>query len=280
MTKEAKPARREFLGASAMALGGVGLSSLGLTGCATPIASERPTQQPLIRPGDTVLFQGDSITDAGRDRKTAGIANDKKALGNGYAWLAAAGLLVQHGAADEPASQAAMPGSKSGLRIFNRGISGHKVVQLDQRWQRDCVDLKPDVLSILIGVNDIWHTKNGKFNSTPAIYEKDYDALLERTRTELPKVRLIVCEPFVLRCGAIDESWFPEFDEYRAAARRLADKHHATFVAFQSMFDKAAKIAPPAHWAGDGVHPSNAGKAMMAHTWLATVNHAHLHAHT
>ena len=275
MTKDAKPARREFLGASAMVLTG-----LGLTSCATSNGRERPTHQPLIRPGDTVLFQGDSITDAGRDRKTAGIANDMLALGNGYAWLAAAGLLVQHGAADEAAPDAEHTASNSGLRVFNRGISGHKVLQLDHRWQRDCVDLKPDVLSILIGVNDIWHTKNGKYNSTPAIYEKDYDALLERTRNELPNVRLVVCEPFVTRCGSIDDSWFPEFDEYRAAARRLADKHHATFVAFQTMFDKAAKIASPAHWAGDGVHPSNAGKAMMAHTWLTTFNHAHLHAHS
>tara|TARA_R110002073_G_scaffold134763_1_gene282542 strand:- start:2556 stop:3386 length:831 start_codon:yes stop_codon:yes gene_type:complete len=274
MSNEAQPARRDFLGASALALGGLGLGGLGLTSCATPIASDtsdQPMHDPVVRPGDTVLFQGDSITDAGRSRKTADIANDQQALGRGYAWLAAAGLLVQHGAAGEA-------DSKPGLRVFNRGISGHKVVQLDKRWQRDCVDLKPDVLSILIGVNDIWHTKNGKFKSTPAIYERDFDALLERTRNELPNVRLVVCEPFVLRCGAIDESWFPEFDEYRAAARRLAGKHHATFVAFQSMFDKAATIAPPEHWAGDGVHPSEAGKAMMAHTWLSTVHHAHLHA--
>jgi lysophospholipase L1-like esterase len=282
MTNEAKPARREFFGASALALTGVGLSAAGLTSCATPIGREHstidPALQPLVRPGDTVLFQGDSITDAGRDRKTASIANDMLALGKGYAWLAAAGLLMQHGANNETEQSAATAASATpGLRVFNRGISGHKVLQLDKRWQRDCVDLKPDVLSILIGVNDIWHSKNGKFNSTPAIYEKDYDALLERTHNELPNVRLVVCEPFVLRCGAIDDSWFPEFDEYRAAARRLANKHRATFVAFQTMFDKAAKIAPPAHWAGDGVHPSEAGKAMMAHTWLATVNHAHLH---
>lgn len=271
MSNEPLPARRHFLGASALALGGAGLSGLGLSSCQTANTAEHVAGPPLIRPGDTILFQGDSITDAGRNRKTATIANDKKALGNGYAWLAAAGLLMQHGAATED--------NKSGLRIFNRGISGHKVVQLDERWQRDTVDLKPDVLSILIGVNDIWHTKNGRFKSTPAIYERDYDALLDRTRNELPTTRLVVCEPFVLRCGAIDESWFPEFDEYRAAARKLADKHGATFVAFQSMFDKAARIAPPEHWAGDGVHPSNTGKAIMAHEWLTTVNHAHLRQH-
>ena len=275
MTKEAKPARREFFGASALALGGASLTAMGLNSCATPSTAGRALGPRLINPGDTILFQGDSITDAGRDRKTADLANDKKALGNGYAWLAAAGLLMQYGAAasaGEPASE----GKKAGLRVFNRGISGHKVVQLDKRWQRDCVDLKPNLLSILIGVNDIWHTKNGKFHSTPTIYERDYDALLERTRNELPETRLVVCEPFVLRCGAINESWFPEFDEYRAAARRLSDKHGATFVAFQTMFDKAAKLAPPEHWARDGVHPSEAGKAIMAHEWLTTVNHAHV----
>ncbi|MFT7535924.1 MAG: hypothetical protein ACI85K_001877, partial [Hyphomicrobiaceae bacterium] len=140
MTNEAKPARREFFGASALALTGVGLSAAGLTSCATPIGREHstidPALQPLVRPGDTVLFQGDSITDAGRDRKTASIANDMLALGKGYAWLAAAGLLMQHGANSETEQSAATTASATpGLRVFNRGISGHKVLQLDKRWQ-------------------------------------------------------------------------------------------------------------------------------------------------
>jgi len=262
-----QPARRDFLGASVAALGG--LAGLSLTGCATPTvhaADSIPTAKPWLAAGDTVLFQGDSITDAGRNRKTAAKANDQTALGRGYAWLAAAELLVQHHAEDG-----------SNVSIFNRGISGHKVFQLANRWQRDCLDLKPNLVSILIGVNDIWHTKNGKYKGTVPIYEHDYDQLLARTRDQLPGVRLVVCEPFVLRCGAVKESWFPEFDGYRAAARNVANKHGAVFVPFQSMFDKASSYAPSEHWAKDGVHPSPAGAALMAHTWITTVNHAHMH---
>jgi len=249
--------RREFLGTSLAALGGI-----GLTGCAahgSGAHAKRSTDDPesLISRGDLVLFQGDSITDAGRSREQAGEPNSQPALGSGYAWLAAGGLLV-----DRPGEE---------LQIFNRGISGNKVFQLAERWDQDCLTLEPDVLSILIGVNDIWHARNGNYDGTVETYERDYNALLERTRAALPDVELVLCEPFVLRCGAIDDSWFPEFDEYRAAACRVAEAHAATWVAFQAMFDEAIRYAPPEHWAGDGVHPSSAGAALMAQTWLEAV---------
>ncbi|MEO6596833.1 MAG: SGNH/GDSL hydrolase family protein [Planctomycetota bacterium] len=256
MSHNAPLDRRDLLGASLAAAAG-----LSLTGCAAlaagPKTTDKSTAQSLIAPGDTVLFQGDSITDAGRSREHAGDANTLAALGGGYAWLAAAGLLVSY--------------KGENLRSFNRGISGHKVFQLAERWQRDCLDLAPNVVSILIGVNDIWHSKGGGYAGTVAIYERDYDALLARTHAALPNVKLVVCEPFVLRCGAVDASWFPEFDEYRAAAKRVAAKHRATWVAFQSMFDEAVGYAPPEHWAKDGVHPSPSGAALMAQTWLDAV---------
>ncbi len=239
--------RRTFLGAS--------LATLGVAGCASPSADSAESTS-LVSAGDVVLFQGDSITDAGRTRDTASQPNVQSALGRGYAWLAASGLLVQRG---------------GDCTVFNRGISGHKVFQLQKRWERDCLALKPNLVSILIGVNDIWHTKNGKYDGTIEIYERDYLALLEETRAKLPGVRLVVCEPFVLRCGAVDESWFPEFDGYRAAARRVADAHGATWVGFQAMFDEAIRYAPAEHWAKDGVHPSPAGAALMAQTWLRAV---------
>jgi lysophospholipase L1-like esterase len=211
----------------------------------------------LVRDHGIILFQGDSITDAGRSREKASLANEQSALGSGYAWLAAAALLV-----DRP---------NGALKIYNRGISGHKVFQLAERWQADCLDLKPNVLSILIGVNDLWHSLDGKYQGTVEIYERDYRALLERTQKNLPGVRLVVCEPFVLRCGAVNEKWFPEFDRYRAAARRVAGAYHATFVPFQLMFNEAVRYAPPAHWASDGVHPTMTGASLMAHTWLRIV---------
>lgn len=224
---------------------------------AAPTADTASREPRSLREGDVILFQGDSITDSGRDRGREGQANDHGALGNGYALLAGTGMLC------------AQPEAK--LQVHNRGISGHKVFQLADRWQKDCLDLKPAVLSILIGVNDIWHKRNGHYDGTLEVYERDYDALLARTREALPGTRLVVCEPFVLKCGAVDDSWFPEFDGYRAAARRVADKHRATFVAFHSMFEEAVKVAPAKHWAGDGVHPSAAGAGLMAAAWLRAV---------
>jgi lysophospholipase L1-like esterase len=250
--------RREFLQSSSLALRGALVGGLlAQAASARAAQSWRPAPRALIKKGDVVLLQGDSITDAGRSRDKAGEANNQAALGAGYAWLAAAELLVGR--------------PKDDLKVYNRGISGHKVFQLAERWQNDCLDLKPNVLSILIGVNDFWHTLDGKYQGTVEIYERDYRALLERTRRALPQVKLIVCEPFVLRCGAVNEKWFPQFDGYRAVAKRVATAFGATFIPFQAMFDEAIKYAEPAHWAADGVHPTSSGASLMAYNWLRAV---------
>jgi len=247
----ASVSRRQFAAISAATLA----ASQAVPQTAT--AAEASQGSPL-KPGITLLFQGDSITDAGRSREAAGEANSQPALGNGYAWLAASQLLVDR------------PGD--GIKIFNRGISGNKVPDLDGRWQAECVDLKPNVLSILIGVNDIWRTFDRGDKGTAEIYEAGYQALIEKTKAALPQTTLVICEPFVLRCGAITDAWFPKFDGYRAAAKRVAEKAGAIFVPFQTMFDEASKIAPPERWAGDGVHPSADGAALMAHTWRRVVD--------
>lgn len=249
--------RRGFLrGTAAAALGAASVGAL--SGCGDEkIALPGVGRGKLIKKNSLILFQGDSITDAGRDRRRENNANDSRALGKGYAFLAACQLLARC-AGDE-------------LKIYNRGISGNKVFQLAERWDKDCLSLKPDVLSILIGVNDIWHKLNGNYDGTVEVYEKDYDKLLTRTRKALPDVRLVVCEPFVLRCGAVNDKWFPEFDGFRQAAAKVAAAHGAVFIPFQAMFDKAVEKAPPSHWAGDGVHPSMAGAALMAQAWIDSV---------
>ena len=252
--------RRNFLMASGALAGAAGVA--GLAGCAHPSGAAAVRGQPVLKPlpkDAVILFQGDSITDAGRDRSQLDKPNLQTAMGNGYAWIAATGLLL-----DRP---------KQNLQIYNRGISGNKVFELAQRWDADCLNLKPDLLSILIGVNDIWHTLAGAYQGTVEIYERDYRALLERTRKALPKTRLVVCEPFVLRCGAVNEKWFPQFDAYRASARSVAAAFDATFVPFQSMFNDLVSYAPPQFWAQDGVHPSPFGAAAMAHCWLTQVSH-------
>jgi len=211
----------------------------------------------LPRPpaGTVVLFQGDSITDCGRNR-AAGDPNVAGALGTGYPLLVASTELAAH--------------AESGLKFYNRGVSGNKVPDLEQRWAADTLALKPDVLSVLIGVNDFWHRQKG-YTGTVADYETGFAALLQATRQALPSVRLVVIEPFVLRCGAVDASWFPEFDERRAAAARVARQANATFVAMQARFTELASRTSPEYWAADGVHPTPAGHALIAERWRRAV---------
>jgi lysophospholipase L1-like esterase len=228
--------RREFLAATTALVG-----------------SARRPQTPASAPdGTVILFQGDSITDCGRHR-TAAEPNSAGALGTGYPLLVASAALAAH--------------PERGLRFYNRGVSGNKVPDLQQRWDVDTLELRPDVLSILIGVNDFWHKLGGGYTGTVQDYEDQYAALLERTRRALPRVRLIVVEPFVLRCGAVDDHWFPEFDARRAAAARVAEHARATFVPLQVVFNARARTVAPQYWAADGVHPTPAGHAVIAERW-------------
>ncbi|MCB1228784.1 MAG: SGNH/GDSL hydrolase family protein [Verrucomicrobiae bacterium] len=234
----------------------------GLTGSAAAALSFSPStsraEAPKLAKGNVILFQGDSITDAGRDRKTQDQANDSAMLGRGYPHFIADGLLADHADLD--------------LKIYNRGISGNKVPDLDARWQKDCLDLKPNILSILIGVNDIWHKLNGRYDGTPEIYRDGFTALLDRTKKALPDVTLVICEPFVLKTGAVNDTWFPEFETRRAFAEEVAKKANAIWVPFQKMFnDAVASGTEPAHWAKDGVHPTADGHQLMAKTWRETV---------
>lgn len=207
--------------------------------------------------GDKILFQGDSITDAGRNKEKDGY-NNAADLGNGYAFLAAAELLYRHADKD--------------LKVYNKGISGNKVYQLAERWDKECLEIQPDVLSILIGVNDYWHQHNGNYDGTVEVYQNDLTQLLERTRQQLPQVKLVIGEPFAVKgVKAVDDSWYPQFDEYRAAAKDIAAAQGAIFIPFQTVFDQAEKVAPGSYWTPDGVHPSLAGAQLMAQAWLKAV---------
>ena len=240
-----RTSRREFLGA-------------GLAGLAVGEWPRRRAPTPNSpQAGTTVLlFQGDSITDCSRNRQIT-TPNDPRALGTGYPLLLTAALRERHPARD--------------LQVFNRGVSGDKVIDLRARWQSDTLALHPAIISILVGVNDLWHTLSGRYDGTVEKYQAGYDALLASTRNALPGVTLIVLEPFALRTGAVTDAWFPEFDRYRAAADRVARTNDAVFVPLHDMFQELARQNGPAYWAADGVHPTLAGHEAIARKWLEIV---------
>src|SRR5690606_2383262 len=245
--------RRNFLKKAALS-GAMAISLQEIVAAAMPAGIKKIS----LKPGSTILFQGDSITDAGRNREEMA-PNHSGALGRGYAFLASGQLMYDHAGKD--------------IKIYNKGISGNKVYQLAERWDKDCLELKPDVRSILIGVNDYWHKRNGNYNGPPDVYRKDLTALLERTKKSLPNVALVICEPFAITgTKSVDNSWFPEFTAYQTASREIASSFGATFIPSQSLFDKAQKKAPDSYWAPDGVHPSIEGAQLMASAWTGVIS--------
>jgi len=224
----------------------------------TETASISAAKRYKLSKGDVILFQGDSITDAGRKREDEAIPNSPSAFGAGYALFTAASLLANN--------------PDDGLNLYNRGISGNKVFQLAERWDNDCLALQPNILSILIGVNDFWHTKTGGYTGTVKTYATDYQNLISKTKSALPNVKIVIMEPFIIRGGtALDDTWENGFAPYRDAAKKIASDNGLIFVPLQSVFNEALNHAPAAYWGKDGVHPSMAGAQLMSQAWLKAV---------
>lgn len=210
----------------------------------------------MIQARSVVLFQGDSITDWGRKRDLPQ-PNDSGSLGGGYCGLIAARLLKDR------------PGDA--LQFLNCGISGNRIVDLYARWKVDTLNLKPDVLSILIGVNDAWHEFGSQNGVEVERYAQFYRMLLEWTRRVLPKIQLVLCEPFILPCGVITPVWYPDIAARCEVVCALAAEFKTVFVPFQSGFADATQRAPAEYWSADGVHPTLAGHQLMADVWLRAV---------
>lgn len=198
-----------------------------------------------------ILFQGDSITDAGRNW-----SNDVD-LGKGYAHLVEASLGFE---------------APNQYEFFNRGISGNRIVDLYARIKRDVINLKPDVMSILIGVNDVWHevgdNPNGVDNDK---FFKIYSMFIEEIKEALPNIKIMILEPFVLEGPATTEHWeyFDTETKKRAQmARKIAEKFGLPFIELQKGFDELATKAPNTYWLGDGVHPTAKGHEFIKTEWL------------
>lgn len=204
----------------------------------------------LIAKNSLVLFQGDSITDAGRNRA------DPNGLGNGYAMLAAALFQALH--------------PERNVRFLNRGISGNRAKDLRNRWTEDCIDLRPDWVSIMIGINDTWRRFDSNDPTSVEAYETALRAILERTRDEIG-ARLVLVEPFVLPHPEDRKAWRGDLDGRIGAVHRLAKEFGAVLVPMDRIFADNCRDVEPRFWAEDGVHPSMPGHGLIAYSWMKAV---------
>ncbi len=203
-----------------------------------------------LKKDDIVLFQGDSITDAGRDRY------DLKDLGKGYPLLTA-GLV-------------GMMYPELNITFLNRGISGDRVKDLQARWQEDCIDLKPTWVSVYIGINDCWRRYDAQDPTSVEDFKTGYRELLKQTKEKLD-AKLILMEPFVLPYPEDRKAWREDLDPKIMAVRELAAEFDALLVPLDGLFAAAAARREPAYWTPDGVHPTPAGHALIAQAWMETM---------
>lgn len=203
------------------------------------------------------LFQGDSITDGNRGRDN----DPNHIMGHGYAFSIA--------------SRAGARFPERGLTFYNRGISGNTVPDLLTRWPKDALDLKPDVLSILVGVNDSERALKQKDATATETFEDGYRTLLNQTKVQLPHCLLVLCEPFIAPVGRVKEAWTNwqrEVQEKQEVVRQIANEYHAVFVPLQDVFNNAARRAPASYWIWDGIHPTVAGHELITQQWLKQVS--------
>lgn len=203
---------------------------------------------------DTLLFIGDSITDAGRDRA------DPASLGSGYVHEIAQTLRERADGAPGP-------------RVINRGINGNRVRDLETRWSTDVVDHRPTVVTVKIGINDTWRYYDSGLPSPVDAFEACLDRLLADTAGRL-SARLVVITPFLLPAGPDQESWFEDLSPRTDAVLRAAVNNGAQVVRADLVMSRAARDREPAELAPDGVHPSRLGHRLIADAWLSVVDSA------
>ena len=203
-----------------------------------------------------ILFQGDSITDAHRDR------NDPKSMGQGYASMVAATMGVDH-----PAD----------YDYLNRGVSGDRVVDVYARIKWDFLNLKPDYASIYVGVNDAWHEIEWQNGVDDAKFERIYGMLLDEVLAACPGIKLMLISPYVLEGWATKatEEQPDRWDRFKTdvaakavAVKNVAEEYHLPLIELQPIFDAACEKAPASHWSADGVHPTPAGHELIKRAWL------------
>ena len=228
----------------------------------------------------TILFQGDSITDCSRyrgatDKKQSSVAlfRDGKlfkkitALGEGYPAMVSSELESKY------------PGD---YKFINRGVGGDRIPDVYARIVKDIIKLKPDYMSLLVGVNDVWRNFDSDGTGTGTVrFEKVYNILIEELKEEFPELKIIIMGPFLLHGTASDNradepNRFERFSsgvaEMASIAKKLAEKHGCAFIDLQSMFDEKVKTIPAIELTGDGVHPTAKGHELIKNEWLKAFN--------
>jgi acyl-CoA thioesterase-1 len=198
-----------------------------------------------------LLFIGDSITDSGR-------RDEREGIGSGYVRL-----IRDYLRASNPTVAP---------HVINRGNSGDTIADLSSRWEQDVIRERPDVLSIMVGINDVWHRLENAGNGGVPVstFRQVYAHLLELTTNLLPTCKVVLCEPSVISPPAHPEG-NTEILHYVEVINELAHKFHANnTVPLHSAFRSAETFRPDIDWTTDGVHPTSAGHMLIARTWLET----------
>jgi len=204
----------------------------------------------------TLLFQGDSITDAGRTDTLNFISPGwpLMGMGFGYSHLLASKICAEH---------------PQDWTVLNRAVTGNRVVDLYARWKLDALNLHPDVLSILIGINDVWHEFKRQNGVETPRFDEFYRRLLDWTLQSNPDVKFVLLEPFAFTQGEVTEEWRGDIAAKQQVVRQIAKDYNTIFVPLQQVFDDALKRAPGDFWLADGVHPTLPGHHLIAKAWLA-----------
>jgi acyl-CoA thioesterase-1 len=190
------------------------------------------------------LFIGDSITDC--DRLTT-----PDGLGAGYVRLLSERLVPDGGP----------------VNVLNRGVSGNRVSDLRARWQEDCLDLQPTLVSILVGINDTWRRYDSGEAVSPEAFRRDYRSLLE----PLADLELVLVEPFLLPISAEQQEWRDDLEPKIEIVRHLATEFSATLVPADVRLNAYAAELGVQALAPDGVHPTPRGHELLASEWQAAI---------
>lgn len=208
-----------------------------------------------LKDNDVILFQGDSITDGNRGR-----SNDLNHIhGHGYQYILASEMYADN--------------FDKNIEVINRAISANRISDLYGRWKEDCLALKPTVLSILIGINDLHFLRENGSGSEPERFEKIYRLLLDEVLEQNPDTLIVVMEPFF---GVSENEEYTKYmkenlGEYVTVARKIAEEYNAVFVPLQDVFDEYAKTTDIKNLLWDGVHPTTGGHQLIARRWKKCV---------